>query len=270
MENTENYRNILKNTLRKKTQDNPMYSLRAFARDIGMGASSLSEVLNGKKNLSIKMANQISIRLDFSKKMSEKFITLVQFETTKNSNLKNIFKTKLSQLDFKNERKLLDLQLFDLMSSWYFVVILELTNLRGFFFSAKNVADTIGIKIIEAHNAIEILEKFNLIKKVSEGKYVKTSTNILVSSERKSQSLRNFMKEVFIKLSNEVETGNSEERFLGTETFVFDKKLLSEANEILEDCFNKIIKLSEKSTQRNSVYQLGIQLVPFTKNRIKI
>ena len=78
------------------------------------------------------------------------------------------------------------------------------------------------------------------------------------------------MKEVFIKLFNEVETGNSEERFVGTEIFVFDKTLLSEANEVLEDCFNKIIKLSEKSTQRNSLYQLGMQLVPFTKNRIKI
>ena len=42
---------------------NPAYSLRAFSRKLGMSSSSVSEILNGKRRVSIKIVQRISDRL---------------------------------------------------------------------------------------------------------------------------------------------------------------------------------------------------------------
>ena len=56
----EDYRDILREELAARTETNPQYSLRAFARDLGIGSARLSEVLNGNTGLSRPAAEPLS------------------------------------------------------------------------------------------------------------------------------------------------------------------------------------------------------------------
>jgi transcriptional regulator with XRE-family HTH domain len=71
MKNFQNFaletpRHWLASRLDERRQKNKMYSLRAFSRDLGIPAGLLSEVLSGKRSLTAKLAERISLRLDLS------------------------------------------------------------------------------------------------------------------------------------------------------------------------------------------------------------
>ena len=57
---------ILLNELNIRKEKNAMYSLRAFARDLEIGSTSLSDVLSGKRLLSKKNLEKISETLSLS------------------------------------------------------------------------------------------------------------------------------------------------------------------------------------------------------------
>ena len=59
------YRDVLKEMLGTRVASNPNYSLRAFARDLGISASTLSHVLSLRKGLSTKSATQVAKKMFF-------------------------------------------------------------------------------------------------------------------------------------------------------------------------------------------------------------
>jgi cyanate lyase len=65
---------ILKNIFQERINKNPKYSLRAFARDIGLSPSLLSMVMSGQRQLTAKQAAKISLKL----KLSDELVSLTQ------------------------------------------------------------------------------------------------------------------------------------------------------------------------------------------------
>jgi hypothetical protein len=60
---TGSYRDLLKRELESRCGRNPRYSLRAFAKDLGLSAPRLSHVLNGRFGLSRAAAEAIADKL---------------------------------------------------------------------------------------------------------------------------------------------------------------------------------------------------------------
>src|SRR5688572_10105767 len=78
--NQNDYREVLKEYLSRRCENNPRYSLRALARDLQMSPSRLSEALNGKAGISAASARKISERLGLGNQESQYFYLLVQKE----------------------------------------------------------------------------------------------------------------------------------------------------------------------------------------------
>ena len=81
-----NYRDILREELATRCQANSRYSLRAFARDLGVSHSYISQVLSGKLRLSFRQALRFSEFLDLE-------------EATRENLLKGIMKEKETSLE---------------------------------------------------------------------------------------------------------------------------------------------------------------------------
>lgn len=63
--------------MERRTLRNPRYSLRAYARDLGVSPSTISEVLNGHHSLSMDRANELSTRLGWEEKEKRIFLAAV-------------------------------------------------------------------------------------------------------------------------------------------------------------------------------------------------
>jgi transcriptional regulator with XRE-family HTH domain len=70
------YRDFLSNELRSRQLANKSYSLRAFARDIGISPASLSLTLKGNLGLSVKTAKKVAEEIGLSKNQKDFFVTL--------------------------------------------------------------------------------------------------------------------------------------------------------------------------------------------------
>ena len=77
------YRTFLRETLIERVRKNPSYSLRAFAKGIGISPAMLSLVQSGKRNFLPDNAAKIARRLGLTGTEAEYFCALVQLEAAK-------------------------------------------------------------------------------------------------------------------------------------------------------------------------------------------
>jgi plasmid maintenance system antidote protein VapI len=76
------YLKYLQNELDRRIQDNPCYSLRAFAKWIEIDPSLLSKILARKQALSIKKADHITKKLHLDSELRQRFMLSVAEEAS--------------------------------------------------------------------------------------------------------------------------------------------------------------------------------------------
>jgi uncharacterized protein (TIGR02147 family) len=148
------------------------------------------------------------------------------------------------------------------------VTILEMASINNLNLDSALAAKAVGISEIEALVIIERLDRLGLIEKNKKGFYTKTQDDLLVKSEKPNVALRAFHKKMLEKAIYALETQTNEEKFVGSETFAFSAGNLKEAEEILEECFSRVLALAETTKKQDAVYHLGIQLFNLTKGSI--
>lgn len=102
LEAGQDFRAILRSELNRRMRQNPYYSLRAFARDLKVVPSRISEILSGKQGLSPKCAQKIAKLLRMSEEEASHFIDLVTASHARSPRDRHGAKLRLlkSQFDF--------------------------------------------------------------------------------------------------------------------------------------------------------------------------
>jgi hypothetical protein len=86
----QDYRRELREELERLQRKNSRFSLRAFARKLGLSPGMLSNVLAGKRNLSVEVALQVAQRLGYSPAETRRFCQLVHLSNIADPELKAI------------------------------------------------------------------------------------------------------------------------------------------------------------------------------------
>jgi len=264
--NHSDYRSYLREVYTNQLAKNPSYSLRAFARKLGMAPSSLSEILSGKKRISHEMALKIAGQLNLKEKETRYFSLLADIESAGSESLREDLTKQIQKLNRHRAVATLDVEIFRAVSEWYHIALMEMTRLPHLDFEPRKLARQLGITAVEVNAAIQRLEKLELIEKDAKGRYRKVQDNVLFSTPGKNEALRKYHQQMLMQASKALEKQEPSERFVGSETFIFDEKLLGDANAILEECFEKMVELATRSKNPKHVFHLGIQLFSLTKN----
>ncbi|MEC9283196.1 MAG: helix-turn-helix domain-containing protein, partial [Bdellovibrionota bacterium] len=117
--------------LRERNLKNPRYSLRAFARDLGVSPSRLSELLRGKGQMSASFAKSIAEALGPESEKSKLFLSMVLAKKSHNLTERQLAKKKV--LVWKNFAEVEELMLseFQQMSEWYYLGIWNFLHLQS-------------------------------------------------------------------------------------------------------------------------------------------
>ena len=130
-----------------RCQRNPAYSLRSFAKAVGVSPSFLSKILNGQRRITEGVFEKITTNLHLTPSV------LNNFKLTGNTFAE-------SDQNFRN----LQLQYFKIISDWYHYALIELTNLEGFKNSPVWIASKLGITVNQAKAAIDRLLNLELLQ----------------------------------------------------------------------------------------------------------
>jgi uncharacterized protein (TIGR02147 family) len=262
MERVPYYRKVLLNALAEKSSKNPKYSLRAFSKFLGMNSSTVSQIINGKRMLSEKMAHKIFLKLQMPTDSKEEFLLSVSITKMKlgHRRFSKELKKKVKD-EIERERYELSHENFKVISHWYHYAIMALTDTEEFEPSAKWISKQLNISEAQAEEAVSRLLELGLLKIADDTLVV---TRKQVDTKDKSvtgPALKLRQKQILEKSIHSLEHDPLEIRNHSAMTMVIDPHKLPEAKKRIQK-FLQDMSLFLESGRSKKVYELAINLFP--------
>lgn len=252
------FRAILKEELATRIRQNPRYSLRAFARDLKLAPSRLSEIISGKQGLSRKAAEKVASILGYSPQEKERFCDLVESMHARSRKDREVAKVRLKKHNMPSKEVQLQVDAFNAIADWYHFAILELMNIDGFKSDTAWIAKRLSISEFETKLALERLARLELIT-FKGNKIIPATGSGLVNSDIPADSLKKHHAQLLEKAKEAIYLQSPDKRESLSWTIAIDTKMVPKAKEALNQFRNKFCTELEGAENKDGVYCLTIQ-----------
>ncbi|MBK25749.1 MAG: hypothetical protein CME70_17250 [Halobacteriovorax sp.] len=254
----ELYIKILKDFWNDKKKINPSFSMRSFAKFLNCSPSVLSLILNGKRPLTTTKAIEFSAKLKLDFKLQEKFLEAVAKDEFYRLNETERKERSLKEsLDYKQ----LQLDHFKVIHDWYHFGILNLCLIKGFQSNTSWIANSLGITVIEAGEAINRLKRLNLLREEN-GELIRTEQSLETPSDIPSSAIRNFHHQNIARAKASLESVDLENRDITSIMMPVDKTKLLEAKKMIKNFRKELSAFLKSGETHDQIYSLNIQLFP--------
>lgn len=253
----ESYRAFLRDYLSEAQRRNKAFSLRAYAQKLHIPASFLSEILSGKKNISVERAYQLCSELGLSADERDYFLKLVECELAKDPAVRSRALQELRNHARPLERHEMDLLQFKMISTWFYIPVLEMATQAHYDGRVEHVAMDLGISPAQLTEALQILIDLKLIEATETG-FTKTSTHLMIASENHHKALKEFHSQMLEKAQRALYDQTPQDRYTGSETLMIDPSVLPEAKTIINTCLDQLVRVLNKGTAKTLPYHLQV------------
>lgn len=242
------YQSMIGNAFLDRKAKNPSYSLRGFAKYLGVSKTALSDVLNGKRHLSAKNALKVADKLSLSPDQTKDLVaeargTQVQSKPTLATEL----------IDDDN---------FRMISDWYHYAILNLTRIKSNRADAHWIAKRLGITPLQARTAMLRLCRMGYLD-LKEGKLVRTVAPLDTPLHVSTQAVRNYQKQNLRLAEVSIERDELERRYFSSMVLATRPERVLKAKKMISEFRERLTNYLECENPTD-VYTLGIQVFPLT------
>lgn len=246
-----NSREFLFKIYTEKKSRNTNYSIRAFARDLSIPSGRLTEIFNGKRNLTEKLGFRISEKLALNESESTSFLDTIRHEK-------------------KNKRKSLQgqqipIEDFDKVFSPNALAILSLMETRSFRSDLSFIAQRLSISEQEVSSLVNSLAQMGYISVDSKGRMKPTHSSTYTTDGIPAQSIRNHHKKVLNRVIENIDKVDIHDRDVTSMTIAVDKAKLEVAKKKIAKFRRSLTKYLETG-RKTEVYTLNVQLFPVSTN----
>jgi uncharacterized protein (TIGR02147 family) len=247
---------VLRFFFEQKKKSQPNYSLRALSRDLGMSQSYVSEVFSGKK---IPSADKIS---NLVRALGMDAIGKKHYEESFFNDLFPNSEAKPPTTSWKATGSADG----SLLRKWYYLVILDFVDCKGFRSDPDWIARRLGIKTSQATEAIEWLAQ-NKYLHLKNGQLLRTQKKIFFSTAKSLPDFRAYHKQMIelaaLELSQKKDRASFERRLISGISFTCNPRKLEQAKKkLLSAIYAVADDLMEGEC--TEVYQINLQLFPHT------
>jgi uncharacterized protein (TIGR02147 family) len=252
----------LKQEFQSRHEKNPSYSLRAFARDIGVSSGQLSRLLNGTRSFTAAQILKIGVQLSWT--------DTPRFRKSKSSS-QNKFGTVMQN------------DLFALIYSWQCFAVLQYLQTP----EAKKAESTaeqiqllvkrLGITLHQARDTLERLEAAQMIQKNDQGIYAECAGTFEVkrtsalSRAQIAEHHRQMIERALVLLKDPSEAAVKQRHIVG-QTLTLSKQSVERLKVEIELLRSQAVQwsVSDQAHQSNTeVIQVNVQLFSHIKSRKK-
>lgn len=264
--NFSSYNQYLKRELEKRIHKNPRYSLRNFARHLGLSASHLSRVLNGKKKLSLELGIKISEKLKHSKSERTHFAELIQLAVEKELAIRESLDAKIQKRVRQEPKKIVKNENFKVIAQWQHFAILGLAKMKGFRPDPIWISRKLRITSVEAREALKRLESLGLVK-IKNGKLLECpNTNVSTEDDIASSAIKQNHKENMLNAVHALDEQSPQEREFNNCTICVSRTDISKYKNKIRKAFEELNEEME-TDQGDELYQLNVQFFRLTSLR---
>lgn len=248
----ETFKTYLQQEFVKRTTKNPSYSLRAFAKHLGLNHATLSTLISGKRKITRATIEKISKSLNLGPNEIQNF-----------TEISSVIKPT------SNHYFLIQQDAFAAISEWYFDAILELSLIPQFKLEPSLIAQSIGVNELQAKIALETLERLELLIKDKHGRYQlqhQNSINILDPAFT-SAANRKHQKSILEKSIEAIDSVERKNRDHTSTTMAINIKDLPKAKQLIQNFRHDLNAfLQREDAKPNEVFQLQVSFFPLSQN----
>jgi uncharacterized protein (TIGR02147 family) len=121
------------------------------------------------------------------------------------------------------------------------------------------------ITALEAKKSVALLERLGLIYKLENGKYHICDKAIVSGPHEKTLAVENYQRETMMLAQESLARFGNAERDISTMTLGISKKAMISIQQLLQDTRRRITEIASEDADSDRVYQLNVQLFPFSK-----
>lgn len=236
----DNYANkILAEELCKRKQRNPSYSLRAFARDLDINPSGLSEFMASKRDFSVSMATRVARHLPLNQHDFDYFVISSQCNRDDNENAKDYF---------------------ELMSYWHYFAILNLAGTSNNFSDPEWLAERLALEQNEIKQALQQLTEMGLIR-IVEGRMIRNISTLQKKTKIPGATVSKHYRSLLSQAGVSLFRDPPNLREMRAITFAIDPDKIQIAKDILLEARDRITSLLTSNTP-SAIYMLSYYLYP--------
>lgn len=249
---------IVKAELLKRKSKNSSYSLRSFAKSLDTPAGVLSQIIAGKRALTLDRAMSWLEKLKLSDEDNEKFLNSV-----KTNQFKRLDKTEKKIRDLKKDYKkhLFSLDHFELIANWYHLAILNLIETKDFNAHPSWISKRLNLDQDDVELALERLKRLKLIT-IKNGVIKRTHNAIETPADIPSHAVRSYHKQNIERALNAIDNVEISQRDISAITLPVSQNTKEEIKKRINAFRLEISSLT--SGEANDVYNLNIQFFPQT------
>lgn len=261
------FREFLKKELDRRVAKSPGYSLRAFARFLGIQPARLSEFLNGKAGLSVKRAHSILERIGVRGSEREHLLDSVSADFSRSKRERERARTRLLSREeeiLKADEKRLSEETFQVVSEWYHFALLELMEIPGFDPNPNWMGARLGISPLEAKRALERLLRVGLAYETEGGSYAPSESTTFSPDGVPSKALRKAQNDLIEKALSSLEGQPVTERDASSTLLKFSPSRFPEAIARIRAFKREFAKEFGHFGAGEEVYSLSVQFFRLT------
>ncbi|MCR9203664.1 MAG: TIGR02147 family protein [Halobacteriovoraceae bacterium] len=235
---------------------NPSFSQRAFAKRLGLSSGATSNLLNGKRKISKKMAQQLVERLSLDPVEKEDLLESLSKKEKKGP--KNLIKPVKRS---KTEKKL-SLDQFEIVANPLHFTLLSLLELKSLEPTLENLAKKLERPPKEVQIALDRLERLDLIKRVGK-KIIVTDEELASPDEVVSSAIKKHHVLSMEEAKESLLRDPLGKRDFTSQTLAISPDKLDEAKALIRTFGEQLAELLDEG-EKEEVYKINVQFFPIT------
>lgn len=259
------YRDRLLQEFVQRRDKNGRYSLRGFARNLGIDPGSLSKTMAGTMIPSWELSERIAGGLKLT--AQEQRLFLGSIAELQRARAQRRLNPNARDFEHSYDEPETDLspEAFAIISDWYHFAILDLPSVKGFSSSPDWIAQELGISVAEAAVAIDRLLQLGFLQRSENGVLLKTSKRLTISCrESTAPSQLKHQQQVLQLALKSLDELPMTVRNMSSLCMAIDPTKIPEARKMIQDFKRKLCSLLETG-ERTHVYELSVALFPIQK-----
>lgn len=255
---------ILNEEFSRRVEKNSRYSMRAFAKQLGIHPSALSRILSGKQRMSSGSALTVTQKIGLTGDVCRLFLQSVVDEQKKLESAQLGEAVQMPNLKVHPQK--ITEESYAIIARVMCLALRELMLTDDFISEPDWMARRLGVSIEDVEKSLNTLAEAGLIQK-AEGRWVHTDRHLTAVNIKQSSEIRvKLQKEVVQKALQSLDKDPFEQRGHYSMTMAINPERINEANRMIMEFMETLCDYLETGA-RKEVYQLSVQLFPLTERR---
>ncbi len=257
------YIEILLDHYMAKKAVNQSYSMNAFARDISIRPSQLSEVLRKKKGLSVKSAQIISNKLKLKKQERTFFIESVIAECARSPKERDLAKSRLRKEISENHE--MTKAEFSLIKDWLHFAVLEYIRIKKNNFKITAAADYFSVPTSRVNTVLTNLETVGLVQKKGNQYIIKDQTVFAPQNVPLTAKKIHHLKHLKLSMGACINQDYLNRDYI-TQTIAIESAQMPEIKKMIKEFHVKLNRLlASNQNSKDAVYAFSTQFFSLNK-----